>query len=60
MEVEIILGVILASIGGLYWALFKMHGCVEGLKKDVNSLVDFEKIKEELIDLKDTVRQFHG
>ena len=60
MQDEIFLGVILAAIGGVYWALFRLHGCVEALKKDVKHSGDFEYIKEEITDIKDSVRQLNG
>ena len=58
MQDEIFLGVILAAIGGLYWALFRLHGCVEALK--VKHSGDFEYIKEQITDMKDSVRQLNG
>jgi len=57
METEISLGVIIAAISGLYYAIYKNHGCIKRIETKLDAHFDMEYIKEEMTDVKDAVRQ---
>ena len=57
MENEVFAGIVIVAISGLYWGIYKNHGCLKRIEGKVNTLGDIEYIKEELTDLKDSVRQ---
>jgi len=59
MENEITLGIILAALSGLYFAIYKNHGCIRRIETKLDSHFDMEYMKEELTDLKDAVRQLN-
>jgi len=48
---------IVAAISGLYWGLFKVHGCQTRTEAKLDAHFDIEYVKEELTDLKDAIRQ---
>jgi len=35
METEVFLGVILAALSGLYFAIYKNHGCIKRIETDM-------------------------
>jgi len=57
METEISLAVIIAAISGLYYAIYKNHGCIKRIESKLDAHFDMEFMKEELVDVKDAVRQ---
>ena len=57
METEISLGIIIASICGLYFAIYKNHGCIKRIETKLDAHFDMEYMKEELTDIKDEIRQ---
>ena len=57
MENEIILGIILAALSGLYFAIYKNHGCIKRIESKLDAHFDLEYMKEELTDVKDAIRQ---
>ena len=52
-----VLGIILAALSGLYYAIYKNHGCIKRIETKLDAHFDMEYMKEELTDLKDAVRQ---
>ena len=54
---EISLGIVIAAVSGLYFAIYKNHGCIKRIESKLDSHFDMEYMKEELTDLKDAVRQ---
>ena len=57
MELEVSLGIILAAISGLYYAIYKNHGCIRRIETKLESHLDMSDIREEIIDIKDSIRQ---
>jgi len=57
MESEISLAVIIGAISGLYYAIYKNHGCIKRIETKLDAHFDMEFMKEELVDVKDAVRQ---
>ena len=61
-NIEIILALNIAIIGalaGLYWGLFKVHGCQTRTEAKLDAHFDVEYIKEELITLKQYVQNIN-
>ncbi len=56
MELET-LGVILAALSGLYYAMYKNHGCIRRIETKLESHLDMIDVREEITDLKDAIRQ---
>jgi len=57
--VEIILALnigISGALAGLYWGLFKVHGCQKRTEAKLDAHFDMEYLKEEITDVKDAVR----
>ena len=50
---------IASALAGLYWGLFKVHGCQKRTEAKLDAHFDMEYIKEEITDLKDAVRQIN-
>jgi len=48
---------IAGALAGLYWGLFKVHGCQKRTEAKLDAHFDMEFIKEEMTDIKDTVRE---
>jgi len=46
-----------SAIAGLYYLIFKNHGCIKRIEQKVDAMVDYNYLKEEITDLKDAVRQ---
>jgi len=57
MESEIFFGVIIATISGLYYAIYKNHGCIKRIETKLDNHFDMEYLKEEITDMKDAVRE---
>lgn len=60
MENEVILGIILAALSGLYFALYKQHGCLRKIESKVNTVAEITYIREELTNLEKRVSEYHG
>ena len=56
MEAEIALGIVLAALSGLYALSWKNHGCIVRIEYKFNSHLQIEELKDEIIILKDEVR----
>jgi len=48
--------IVVASIAGLYWGLFKVHGCQKRTETKLDAHFDMEYIKEEITEIKDEIR----
>ena len=57
MENEVLVGIILVALSGLYFAIYKNHGCLKRLESKLDEHFDMEYMKEELTDVKDAIRQ---
>jgi len=57
MENELFFGLVIAALSGLYFAIYKNHGCLKRLESKLDAHFDIEYIKEEITDVKDAVRQ---
>lgn len=57
MEIEVFAGIILAALSGLYYAIYKNHGCIRRIETNLNAHFDMEYIKEEITNIKDEMRQ---
>jgi len=53
------LGIILAALSGLYALTWKNHGCIRRIEAKFNSHLEIVELKEEIIDLKDEIRQLN-
>jgi len=47
---------IIALLAGLYWGLYKQHRCLGRIESKVNGISNIQEVKEELIELKDSIR----
>ncbi len=50
------IGIILAALSGLYYAIYKNHGCIKRIETKLDAHFDMEYMKEELTDMKDAIR----
>lgn len=57
MENEVFTGIILAAVSGLYYAIYKNHGCIKRIESKLDSHFDMEYVKEEITNIKDEIRQ---
>jgi len=57
LENEITLGIILAALSGLYYAIWKNHGCIKRVESQLCAHFDIEYIKDEVTNIKDEIRQ---
>ncbi len=48
-------GIILAALSGLYYAIWKNHGCIKKVEGHLKQLIDIENFKQDLVDLKDEI-----
>jgi len=53
MESEISVAVIIAAISGLYYAIYKNHGCIKRIETKLDAHFDMEYMKEEITDVMD-------
>jgi len=60
LENEIFAGIILVALSGLYFAIYKNHGCIKRIESKLDAHFDIEYIKEEMTDIKDEVRKLNG
>ena len=51
------IGIILAALSGLYYAIYKNHGCIKRIETKLDAHFDTEYLKEEITDIKDAIRQ---
>jgi len=51
-----VIGIILAALSGLYYAIYKNHGCIKRIESKLDAHFDMEYIKEEITDIKDEIR----
>ena len=51
------IGIILAALSGLYYAIYKNHGCIKRVETKLDAHFDTEYLKEEITDIKDAIRQ---
>lgn len=49
-------GIILAALSGLYYAMYKNHGCIKRVETKLDAHFDTEYLKEEITDIKDAIR----
>jgi len=54
---EILLGIILTALSGLYYAIYKNHGCIKRIETKLDAHFDMEFIKDEIIEIKDELRK---
>ena len=52
-----VVGIILAALSGLYYAIYKNHGCIKRIESKLDAHFDTEYLKEEITDIKDAIRQ---
>lgn len=52
-----VLGIILAAVSGLYAFMWRNHNCIHRVETKLDSHLQFQELKEEIIDLKDEIRQ---
>jgi len=52
-----VVGIILAALSGLYYAIYKNHGCIKRIETKLDAHFDMEYMKEELTDMKDAIRE---
>ncbi len=60
METEVFAGIVLVALSGLYFAIYKNHGCIKRIESKLDAHFDMEYVKEEITDIKDSVRQLSG
>jgi len=60
MEIEVLTGITLVALSGLYFAIYKNHGCIKRIESKLDAHFDMEYVKEEITDIKDSVRQLSG
>lgn len=60
MENEVFVGIILVALSGLYFAIYKNHGCIKRIESKLDAHFDIEYVKEEITDIKDAMRQKNG
>jgi len=53
----VVLGIILTALSGLYYAMYKNHGCIKRVESKLDAHFDAEFLKEEIIEIKDAIRQ---
>ena len=51
-----VIGIILAALSGLYYAMYKNHGCIKRVESKLDAHFDAEFLREEIIDIKDAIR----
>ena len=51
-----VIGIILAALSGLYYAIYKNHGCIKRIESKLDAHFDAEFIKDEIIEIKDELR----
>ena len=51
-----LLAPIMAALAGLYWGLWKNHGCIKRIESKIDNVVNLEAIRDEMIEIKDSVR----
>ena len=60
MEAESIAGfVTLGALVGLYWGLWKVHGCQKRTEAKLDAHFDTEYVKEQITEIKDQIRLLH-
>jgi len=52
-----VIGIILAALSGLYYAMYKNHGCIKRIETKLDAHFDAEYLREEITDIKDAIRQ---
>ena len=60
METEVFAGIVLVALSGLYFAIYKNHGCIKKIESKLDAHFDMEYVKEEITDIKDSVRRLNG
>jgi len=60
METEVFAGITLVALSGLYFAIYKNHGCIKRIETKLDAHFDMEYMKEEMTDIKDSVRRLNG
>jgi len=60
METEVFTGIVLVALSGLYFAIYKNHGCIKRIESKLDAHFDMEYVKEEITDIKDSVRRLNG
>lgn len=60
MENEVFAGIIIAAISGLYYAIYKNHGCIKRIETKLDAHFDMEYVKEEITTLKQYVQDMHN
>ena len=56
MENEVFAGIILVALSGLYFAIYKNHGCIKRVESKLDAHFDTEYIKEQITEIKDEIR----
>ena len=51
------MGIILTTLSGLCYAVYKNHGCIKRIETKLDAHFDAEYLKEEITDIKDAIRQ---